>query len=372
MKILISILFLTAICNAAYCDVIYFKDGGRVEGIIKEEEDGRIVVDLGIGTMTVSSDEIERVEEASDDEVKMLKTKKLSHEIAIGDWAPEGFGGLKTLYRAARSSRRRLAGARRKLELAENLIEAKEDELSALMDELDAKGKELKTVDSKEDVERYNNIVADMNSLNAMIKKVNRSLEESREDARAEKSKVSGLIDSYRKDFTRFAETFEKKKLSCGKENGEKEALYLDVLETEAAAMEKDFLSKVAEYEARGNQIIVEAILNGFARARLVVDTGATITLLTGPIAERLGMPYGQEGKAAYEILLADGSKTLAQPVILESVRVGEAEVKGVEAAVIDTDSIGGTDGLLGMSFLNNFVIRLDNQTSKLILERVL
>ena len=61
-----------------------------------------------------------------------------------------------------------------------------------------------------------------------------------------------------------------------------------------------------------------------------------------------------------------------AKPILLESVKVGDAEVKNVQAAILEKEAIGGVDGLLGMSFLSNFVIKVDSADNRLILERVL
>ena len=50
----------------------------------------------------------------------------------------------------------------------------------------------------------------------------------------------------------------------------------------------------------------------------------------------------------------------------------GNAEVEDVRAAILDSADIGGVDGLLGMSFLSNFIMSVDSTAHKLVLERVL
>jgi len=57
MRIYIVVFGLIIIlCNMAFADIIYFKNGGRVEGIIKERTDDHIVIDVGIGTVSCGID----------------------------------------------------------------------------------------------------------------------------------------------------------------------------------------------------------------------------------------------------------------------------------------------------------------------------
>jgi predicted aspartyl protease len=68
-------------------------------------------------------------------------------------------------------------------------------------------------------------------------------------------------------------------------------------------------------------------------------------------------------------VILADGSKVKAKPVILKSIKVGDAQLNNVQAAIIEKKGISEEDGLLGMSFLKNFLVRINTKENKLILE---
>ena len=98
---------------------------------------------------------------------------------------------------------------------------------------------------------------------------------------------------------------------------------------------------------------IVEALLNDHVRARLIVDTGASLCVVSGPLAERLGL---QPGRTLVPLQTANGAVN-APLVRIPSVRVGEAEVDDFVAAVT---SIGPIDGLLGNSFLGRFDVSVD------------
>ncbi len=70
---------------------------------------------------------------------------------------------------------------------------------------------------------------------------------------------------------------------------------------------------------------------------------------------------------------LADGRRTAAKVIILESVRIQDVEVNKVMAAVMleDISDPSLRDGLLGMSFLNRFNLKMDLKNMKITLEKI-
>ena len=131
------------------------------------------------------------------------------------------------------------------------------------------------------------------------------------------------------------------------------------------------------EVNQKGRHIFVDAILNKKIHVSLMLDTGASVVLLSKKIGEELGIDTNvvdPEDKAGMiTMLLADGNKTQAKYVKLESVKVEGAEVENVGAAVLLDDKVnpGFNDGLLGMSFLNKFNFKVDRENNRLILEAI-
>lgn len=129
------------------------------------------------------------------------------------------------------------------------------------------------------------------------------------------------------------------------------------------------------EVNQKGRHIFVDAILNNKIHVSLMLDTGASLILLSKEIGQRLDINtdvVDPEDKAGMvTMVLADGNKTQAKYVKLESVKVEGAEVENVGAAVLLDDQIksGFNDGLLGMSFLNKFNFKVDRENNRLILE---
>jgi len=112
-----------------------------------------------------------------------------------------------------------------------------------------------------------------------------------------------------------------------------------------------------------GNAMLVEALVGGAVRTRLILDTGAEFTVLSTAAARRLALNLGN----AAIIPLRSASGVFFAPMTkVRSITVGEAAVYDVE--VIVHDATPGLDGLLGMSFLDNFLVTISASNEKLIL----
>jgi clan AA aspartic protease (TIGR02281 family) len=112
-----------------------------------------------------------------------------------------------------------------------------------------------------------------------------------------------------------------------------------------------------------GNAMLVEALVGGTLRARLLLDTGAEFTVLSTAAARRLALNLGN----AAVIPLRSASGVFFAPMIkVQSIAVGDAVVYDVEVVV--HDATPGLDGLLGMSFLDNFLVTISTSKEKLML----
>src|SRR5215831_11118871 len=112
-----------------------------------------------------------------------------------------------------------------------------------------------------------------------------------------------------------------------------------------------------------GNVMLVEALVGGTVRTRLLLDTGAEFTVLSTAAARRLALNLG----SAAVIPLRSASGVFFAPIIkVQSMMVGDATAYDVE--VIVHDATPGLDGLLGMSFLDNFLVTISTSDERLIL----
>lgn len=109
-----------------------------------------------------------------------------------------------------------------------------------------------------------------------------------------------------------------------------------------------DGLSRIEtiQGDARGH-FAVGGRVDG-TRIDLVVDTGASLVVLREEDAERVGI-HLRRADFTGRSNTANGTGTFA-PVTLRSLRIGEIEIRDVQAAVVPRGQLG--TNLLGMSFL--------------------
>ena len=106
---------------------------------------------------------------------------------------------------------------------------------------------------------------------------------------------------------------------------------------------------------SRGHYM-ADGTVNGVP-TRFLVDTGATLVILSSNEATRLGVAYRQAPQAMART--ANGAVSY-RIVKLDRIKVGDVELNNVEAGVME----GGYDGpaLLGMSFLSRTEVSRDGQ----------
>lgn len=108
---------------------------------------------------------------------------------------------------------------------------------------------------------------------------------------------------------------------------------------------------------------LVDARVNGSVSVRLIMDTGASATVLSREVARRLGLKVRNDPPV--RLRTANGD-----------VRAGWAEVEEIEVGgrragplqVVIHDAVPGADGLLGMNFLGQFRVEIESAAPALIL----
>lgn len=95
---------------------------------------------------------------------------------------------------------------------------------------------------------------------------------------------------------------------------------------------------------------------------KFLVDTGATAIALNSNHADRLGIDYRSKGLPTM-VATASGESP-AYIVVLDTVSVGEIQMRNVEAVVIEGNF--PTEALLGMTFLGNMEIHREGQLMKI------
>jgi clan AA aspartic protease (TIGR02281 family) len=121
-------------------------------------------------------------------------------------------------------------------------------------------------------------------------------------------------------------------------------------------------------FERSGNVVIVPVTLNNRQTVNLVVDTGASFTLISQALARDLDIDLSRNRKTM-PFHTANGVVD-APLTTLDSITVGGMEIKNLTAAVHDATPDIPAAGLLGLNFLSNFRMDIDTQKGLLHLEK--
>ena len=113
-----------------------------------------------------------------------------------------------------------------------------------------------------------------------------------------------------------------------------------------------------------GNHFIVDARPAQGRNLRLLIDTGASLTIFTPAALEQAGTRYQDTGRTGvFNTANGPVEATIYQ---LDSLAVGGWQVEHLEIGVLDLGSSSGVDGLLGMNFLNHFQFFIDQNKALL------
>ena len=115
----------------------------------------------------------------------------------------------------------------------------------------------------------------------------------------------------------------------------------------------------------RTKVLVPVTLTNAFSSvtAVLVVDTGASRTMISKRLARELRLlaTDTRTGEGVGASFVADVSQ-------VESVRVGDAEIKNIRVTIHDGSNAFGGEGLLGFDFLGRFRMSLDADKSVMVL----
>jgi clan AA aspartic protease (TIGR02281 family) len=346
----------------AGADTVYLANGNTMEGVVVTRTKERLVLDIGYGTVTLNASDVIKVSRGAA-AGKAAGEDMRRRRFESGEKLPAGAEGLDALYRRAQSAREKALDAKSQVKTLDDERAAIEQRLPDAKRSFADAAADLAGRDPNVDARAYNRSVADVNAASAGIQSDNLRLEAIEEEKRAIAAETARYLDAWRA-LDAALRGADGRRLAAG--GGDQKA-YAGWLRSESRAMGAEFRSDAVASETRGDRLIVKVVLNGRETGRFLVDTGASTTLLYRGIAARLALGKDAVVSTARS-RVADGREIDGQLVRLDSIEVGRSRVAGALAVVVPVDQ-PDIDGLLGMTFLNHFVTRVDTANGRLVLE---
>lgn len=346
-------------------DRIVLKNGRTMDGVIDSENADRIVLNLGVGSMTIKRPQIARVERSTEQESDSIRKDWADQYFLHEKYVPESMSGIgkgirDLVDRKAAASRARTDTAAAKTDLGR--LEQESIALRKLLTEATVK---MQKESPDKNVPSYNAAVNEINSVRArQILNV-----EAMEKARATMSAANASLLGYADAVAAFEEEFRKSE-TAGRANGTREEQdFIARVGEKLATLSKDVETAAIPVKAMGGSTIVSARVNGRVAGNFIVDTGASMMTVTDGFMGRLGTDVPV--LRSIRVTLADGTERPADVILLRSVMVGTVELNDVEAVVLPGASGDQTDGLLGMTFLGHFNFHVDSGQGRLTLRRI-
>jgi predicted aspartyl protease len=123
----------------------------------------------------------------------------------------------------------------------------------------------------------------------------------------------------------------------------------------------------IVRFTSHNGQILVPVVLNGSVTTNVLLDTGSGMTIISPELARYVGAKVARERTIRLRTIAADVQAVLAR---LDSIELGDLKRADFPVAVSDL-KLGEQrkfDGILGMDFLHNYVIHIDNKNSRILL----
>ncbi len=345
-----------AAMGAASAAVIQLKGGGHVEGRIVTEDDKQIVLDIGAGTITVQKNDIASPARPSGTTTTAATRTEKPNFVLTNESTPQGLRDMLRSLRNLEGQRLDAVQTYQRMTGLQKTSEQDDKKMLQLENQQLAITKELSQSPGRNSsaVKAYNNRVAQLNGIRAEMLELDKKNKKTHAD-----------IDQYRRDlsdytaalFTFVDQVKQRKQEGPGVDDPSTASNFFTAVDFRLRYYLGETRQVQIPYQQNTHSAQVIAKLNGSASGRFVVDTGCTGMTISKELASKLNLtPLERQATAT----LANGSTVKCQVALLESVEVEGMRVNNIPVMIMPKRPSDETDGLLGMSFLMAFNIRLD------------
>lgn len=114
----------------------------------------------------------------------------------------------------------------------------------------------------------------------------------------------------------------------------------------------------------KGGVWVANVELNDLYQAKLIVDTGASFTMISEDLAFDAGIQPDPRSPTIRISGISGNAK--AKMGIVRRIRVGQAGRDNLRVVIHTMPDFPGIDGLLGLTFFDRFIVRLDHSQGQL------
>lgn len=353
----------------ARADRVTLRNGQVLEGLAMPPEAGILRLKIGVGEIRLPEDSVLRIERA---DPETLRRQWEADHFDHPDIRPESCRDLAVELRNVEGARAEAATAAGRHEANRNAGPELERELAALQAEADPVRAEIArrgeagfNAMKSGEVDEYNRLVARSNDLANRIAQ----LRTRRASLPAERTKDRQAISDYLLRVERFAERLEEERQVRARGGSPEEQRFVALAIRKVSGWQDEIFRTPIPHEDHNGHALIPVRLNDRLDVSLLLDTGASLVSLSAETARKLGLVGEESGQI--RIRLADGRTLDAPAVRLSSVQAGDARVENVDAVILPDRPAPDVDGLLGASFLREFVVRYDASAGRLELMRL-
>ncbi|MFH0909135.1 MAG: retropepsin-like aspartic protease [bacterium] len=344
-------------------DTVHLKNGRTMDGIITKETDAAIVLNIGVGVVTLKKSQIASIVKSGVAARAKIEEDWKKHYFAHGKYAPKGFEDLAASFNGLEKQRQAaMAAAKNASRLKAGVAQAEAD-LKAMAKEYVNVSHQLLALppldkDSAKNVDAYNEVVGRKNSLASAVTIREDAVQRTGEQIETETRRIADYLQALERFRNAYAERIVKTSISTN------DATFFAEIDARLKGYGTEIRRFDIAYEDEGHSMIVKVRLNDTATGRFVVDTGASVVSLSRAMASRLNLEVASD--RAIRVTVADGRSVSAYPVILKSVQTGDARALNIAAVILDKEPSPGVDGLLGLTFLREFDFHYDAKGHRL------
>jgi clan AA aspartic protease (TIGR02281 family) len=362
-RIVLSLSLAIFICPAIVADTISLNNGRKFTGEIKKETATHITLDIGGGSISFRKSSIKSIIKSDS------STSAQTHQRPINALKelnpPNELIDIANAYKKIKKERFSAIQAKKKGQGYQNkradLIKryAKEKQRRTAI------AQQVNITDPNLDRRGYNQLVYQQNQSTNKLNTIQDQLTKSFQEVTSGKKIISHYLQALD---TLKSKTQDSKSRLDKIENKDQAKSFWGKLEKKLARFDNEFKSLNVPHESANGHMILTVRINDNIEGRFLLDTGASYVTLSQEMAKRLNLNLSSP--VSLPLTMADGSTVEGKPVILNSMRVGDVQADRVTAIVLPSPPSKGFDGLLGMSFLREFVINFDPANKKLVFKR--